>query len=530
VEIPNARTMEETYSEMESNIFHPEMKSIIFRPKHPKYAAQLSLMRGMARYKSSLLSSGSADEDKLLSTYMDLHQAMTDVMYIPPPEDQKLSQRTGTLCTVLVLLLVFTVIIILDYFVFWKPQEDEADENLQNIRQKLVNPTIIILTIFCRSLRMFDESHKHGIKRLLLFLLVPCKIFVALAALDSNEVGTQFRWSLLSCGLIASNCVIYGSFVAAIVKVGLLQTDSSYAVWLNMFVVATALSGFPFAEDVSPKCFTTIVLLQIPQEFTGLVLSGMFIFMKYGGKIPVQTAAWNFLTNVNILAVILGLFVSISGVETAFEDDVSYLILNQALVAISNCLKPLTMVYIGLSLNRISIENIAQVACIFLKRSSWIIAGLYFYLAPSDTDDSSFLAVLFFMNSTCSMYIFMHLENTANLLDQKIKAGKKGGELGGVSSSLRVQRLDHAIGSIMPLICYDFAFTIFLNIVISINKKWFTNGTNVMLSGLVFTIIGTGVVGVGVYLGGDELGSNTTSEHKLEMASTNTDDNPQIYL
>merc|ERR1719233_1608507 len=169
----------------------------------------------MVRYKSGLVLSGRANEDKALSTYMDLHQAMTSLMYIPT----EVSQRKFKYWPVFCLLFFITAVIVLDYFVFWKPQEDEADEDLQNVREKLVNPLIIILTIFCRSLRMFDDSHKHGIKRLLLFLLVPCKIFVALAALDNNEIVNQLRYSLLSCGLIASNCVIYGAIVAAIVKV-----------------------------------------------------------------------------------------------------------------------------------------------------------------------------------------------------------------------------------------------------------------------------------------------------------------------
>jgi len=76
---------------------------------------------------------------------------------------------------------------------------------------------------------MLEESAKHGIKRLILFLVLPCKIFVALAGLDNDELATEFQWSLLGGGLLATNCILCGFMVAAIVKVGLLQAHSSYA-------------------------------------------------------------------------------------------------------------------------------------------------------------------------------------------------------------------------------------------------------------------------------------------------------------
>jgi len=281
---------------------------------------------------------------------------------------------------------------------------------------------------------------------------------------------------------------------------------------MNMIVGATAMTGFPFAEDISPRCFTTMVFVDIPNKFNALVLVGVFLFVQYAGKLPVKTTARIFVTNASMVGVILGLCVCISGVEIALEDDVAYSILNQSLVAISNCLRPLNMVFIGLSLNGIRLENIAQVACVFLKRSSWILVGLYCYLAPSDTDTETVLAVLFFMNANSTIYVFLHLENVSKVLEQKIEACKMGdGRMNDEKDMMdaRLQQVNNAIGCIMPLICYDFGFTVFVNILISTNKEWFTNGTNLMLHGLGFVIIGAVVAALGVYLAGNKLGNET---------------------
>jgi len=473
------------------------------------------------------MSPGKSLDPKKLASYVDMHQSLTTMTYTPG--DTRKFQFLRQYVAVLGLLLFISAIIVLDYFIFWKPQEDEADEDLQNVREKLVSPTIIVLTIFSKYLRLFDESHKHGVKRLVLFLLVPCKLFVALAALDNNEVGDFFQWCLLACGLLACNCVIYGAIIAAIVRVGLVEKKSSWGLWIEMFIVATALTGYPFGEDISPKCFTTMVFLDIPNKFNSLVLAGIFLFTKYTGELSIQNTAWNFLTNINILAMILGLFVCISGAETSFEENVAYSMFNRAVVAIANCLRPLTMVFIGLNLKPISLENIAQVACVFLRRSSWIVAGLYFHLAPSDMDNETLLAVLLFVNSTCSLYGFMHLDCTANYLQQKIENWKGNGISSEGWMPLRLQEVNNVIGCIMPLIFYDFGFTIALNILISINKEWFANGTNVILSGMVFTIIGAGIVAFGVYLGRSKQETYyDPKKDKVEMIDENNYEEPDL--
>jgi len=445
------------------------------------------------------------DEQKL-ETYFDLRSAMSSVMYVPPRDEDLIEENY--ICTwwylkrwsVLSLLCFVIGVFLLDWFVFWLPQRSESNEHLQSTRLKLINPAIVALVLFARTFRMFDETHKHGIKRLILFLLLPCKIFVSLSGMDRNELVEHFEYSLLSLVLLIIQHVAFGLMMLAIVKSGLVCKKSAWVLWINMTVMATAVTGYPFAQDVSPDCFTNVIFLDLPQKLHALLLSGLFLFYIYAESLSLLAVVLNFATNLNVLAMIAGFVVSLSGLDLSFSDDDSnsaYCILCRALVALANCLGPLGMVFIGLSLSPICLENMAQIGCVFLRRGSWIIVGLYYYfINASDKDEDvrdGLLAIIIFVNSSSSIHVFLHMENVANALDQK--AMKDDGD---DANSPLLDGVNAGIETIMPLICYDFGVSVIINIIVTMQKDFFTTGINVIGGGIIFVTLGTVILAIGV--------------------------------
>lgn len=444
------------------------------------------------------------DEQKL-ETYFDLRSAMSSVMYVPPRDEDIIEENY--ICawwhlkrwTVLSLLCFVIGVFLLDWFVFWLPQRLESNDHLKSTRLKLVNPAIVALVLFARAFRMFDETHKHGIKRLILFLLLPCKIFVSLSGMDRNDLVEHFEYSLLSLVLLIIQLVAFGLMMLPIVKSGLVCKKSAWVLWINMTVMATAVTGYPFAQDVSPDCFTNVIFLDLPQKLHALLLSGLFLFYIYAESLSLLVVVLNFATNLNVLAMIAGFVVSLSGLDLSFSDDSNsaYCILCRALVGLADCLGPLGMVFIGLSLSPICLENMAQIGCVFLRRGSWIIVGLYYYfINASDKDEDArdgLLALIIFVNSSSSIHVFLHMENVANALDQK--AEKDGGDDG---NSPLLDDVNAGIETIMPLICYDFGISVVINIIVTMQKDFFTTGINVAGFGIFFVLLGAVIMAIGV--------------------------------
>jgi len=444
--------------------------------------------------------------EQKLETYFDLRSAMSSVMYVPPRDEGLIEE--SDICawwylkrwSVISLLCFVIGVFLLDWFVFWLPQRLESNDHLKSTRLKLVNPTLVALVLFARTFRMFDETHKHGIKRLILFLLLPCKIFVSLSGMDRNELVEHFEYSLLSLVLLIIQHVAFGLMMLAIVKSGLVCKKSAWVLWINMTVMATAVTGYPFAQDVSPDCFTNVIFLDLPQKLHALLLSGLFLFYIYAESLSLLAVVLNFATNLNVLAMIAGFVVSLSGLDLSFSDDDSnsaYCILCRALVALANCLGPLGMVFIGLSLSPICLENMAQIGCVFLRRGSWIIVGLYYYfINASDKDEDvrdGLLAIIIFVNSSSSIHVFLHMENVANALDQK--AMKDDGD---DANSPLLDGVNAGIETIMPLICYDFGVSVIINIIVTMQKDFFTTGINVIGGGIIFVTLGTVILAIGV--------------------------------
>jgi len=445
------------------------------------------------------------NDDQKFETYFDLRSAMSSVMYVPPRDDELIEENY--ICawwhlkrwTVLSLLCFILGVFLLDWFVFWLPQRMEENDHLRSTRMKLVNPAIVALVLFARAFRMFDDTHKHGIKRLILFLLLPCKIFVSLSGMDRQELAKHFEYSLLSLVLLIIQLLAFGLMMIAVVKSGLVCKKSSWVLWINMTVMATAVTGYPFAQDVSTDCFTNIIFLDLPQKLHALLLSGLFLFYIYAESLSLLAVVLNFATNLNVLAMIAGFVVSLSGLDLSFSDDSNsaYCILCRALVSLANCMGPLGMVFIGLSLSPICLENMAQIGCVFLRRGSWIIVGLYYYIIKASDEDEdardSLLAIIIFVNSSSSIHVFLHMENVAHALDQKIE--KDDGDDG---NSALLDDVNAGIETIMPLICYDFGVSVVINIIVTMQKDFFTTGINVVGFGIFFVSLGAVIMAIGV--------------------------------
>merc|ERR1719427_2023760 len=106
-----------------------------------------------------------------------------------------------------------------------------------------------------------------------------------------------------------------------IVRVGLVTKKSSWVLWINMTVMATAVTGYPFAQDISPMCFTNVIFLDLPQKLHALLLSGLFLFYIYGDSLSLLAVVLNFATNLNVLAMIAGFIVSLFGLDVSFDSE-----------------------------------------------------------------------------------------------------------------------------------------------------------------------------------------------------------------